>query len=175
VLSDKEKSEIDHELTKVPVKKSACLDALMVVQKHRGFVSDEALLDVATYLSMSQTELDGIATFYNLIYRKPVGRCVIRLCDSVSCWIMGYEAIHERLKNALGIDWGQTTGDKKFTLLPAQCLGTCDKAPAMMINDTLYRNLTPERTTSIIQSYQNQGNSHDATSDRAYESGWSAA
>lgn len=175
MLSEHEKAEIDKEIAKFPVKRSACLDALMVVQKHRGHVSDDALKAVASYLEMSATELDGIATFYNLIYRKPVGRSVIRLCDSVSCWIMGYEEIRSRIKEDLGVDFGETTNDQKFTLLPAQCLGTCDHAPAMMINDRLYRNLTPDRVRAIVQSHEPEGNSHDATSHRSNESGWSAA
>lgn len=169
MLSDHEKKEIDEEIAKFPSKKNACLDALMVVQKHRGFVSDEALADVAVYLEMSTTELDGIATFYNLIFRKPVGRYVIRLCDSVSCYIMGYEQIRKSIKDSLGIDWGQTSADEQFTLLPAQCLGTCDKAPAMMINEELYQDLTPEKITTIIMSCAKEGANANATAHRTDE------
>lgn len=169
MLDDHEKAEIDKEIAKFPVKRSACLDALLVVQKHRGHVSDEALTAVAHYLDMSATELDGIATFYNLIFRKPVGQSVIRLCDSVCCFIMGYEAIRTAIKEELAIDFGQTSNDQKFTLLPAQCLGTCDKAPAMMINDELYQNLTPERVKAIIISYAKEGVSHASAAHRKHE------
>lgn len=170
MLTELELGEIDHEIAKFPIRKSACLDALMCVQKHRGYISDETLKDVADYLGMSPTELDGIATFYNLIYRQPVGEQVIRLCDSVSCWIMGYEDVKKRINEKLGISWGETSADKKFTLLPAQCLGTCDHAPAMMINDRLYKNINPERVSTIIKSYQQEGCDHDKTAHRAYES-----
>lgn len=169
MLSTEELAEIDKEIAKVPYKRSACLDALMVVQKHRGYVSDESLASVAQYLGMSATELDGIATFYNLIYRKPVGQFVIRLCDSVCCHIMGYESLRQTIKDDLGIDWGQTSSDKKFTLLPAQCLGTCDKAPAMMINENLYQNVNKESLKAIVLSHVKEGNSHDATANSTHE------
>lgn len=103
---------------------------------------------------MSPAELDGIATFYNLIYRKPVGRHVIRICDSVSCWIMGYEKLCAKISEHLDIKLGETTKDKQFTLLSAQCLGTCDHAPALMINDELYRDLDISQALEIIDSYK---------------------
>ncbi len=152
MLTAEEKHEIDHEITKFPIRRSACLEALMVVQKHRGWVSDDALKAVASYLSMSPTELDGIATFYNLIYRKPVGKKVVRICDSVSCFIMGYDKIRHKIETELGIKLGQTTPDNEFTLLPTPCLGTCDKAPALMINDQLHRNLQESDVVQILRS-----------------------
>ena len=151
MLSAEEKLEIDHEITRFPIRRSACLEALAIVQKHRTYVSDEALKDVAEYLEMSPTELDGIATFYNLIYRKPVGKKVIRICDSVSCFIMGYDKIRAQIEQKLGIQLGQTTPDQEFTLLPTPCLGTCDHAPALMINNELFRDLTEEHLIEILK------------------------
>src|SRR3989338_345967 len=151
MLSAEEKLEIDHEITRFPIRRSSCLEALAIVQKHRTYVSDEALKDVADYLGMSATELDGIATFYNLIYRKPVAKKVIRICDSVSCFIMGYDKIKTRIEEELGIQLGQTTADDEFTLLPTPCLGTCDRAPALMINDDLYRDLKAEDVPRILR------------------------
>ncbi len=174
MLSKHEIAEIDHEIAKFPVRKSACLDALLVVQKHRRYISDESLKDVADYIGMSATELDGIATFYNLIYRKPVGKCVIRLCDSVSCWIMGYENIRKRIQEELAISWGETTADNQFTLLPAQCLGTCDRGPAMMINDELHQNLNPDKVSDLLKAANLEEKDHDKTSHRAHERQWSA-
>ncbi len=152
VLSEQEKEGIDHEITKFPHKRHACLDALLVVQKHRGYVSDDALVAVAEYLEMSPTELDGIATFYNLIYRKPVGRNVIRLCDSISCHLLDYHAIKRAISDNFRIDFGETTKDGAFTLLPAQCLGICNQAPAMMVNDEMHTNLTQEKTIALLKS-----------------------
>ncbi|MBH1988876.1 MAG: NADH-quinone oxidoreductase subunit NuoE [Myxococcaceae bacterium] len=155
MLTAEETAQIDREITKFPVRRSACLEALGVVQKHRGWVSDEALKSVADYLGMSATELDGIATFYNLIYRKPVGKKVIRICESVTCFILGYDQIRAQIEEELGIKLGQTTPDGEFTLLPTPCLGTCDKAPAMMINDVLHRNLRKETIGPILREKQN--------------------
>ena len=93
---------------------------------------------------MSSAELDGIATFYNLIYRQPVGEKVILYCDSVSCWLMGGDAVCEKIKKILGVDYGETTADNKYTLLPVTCLGDCDHAPAMMVGDELHHDLTPD-------------------------------
>jgi NADH-quinone oxidoreductase subunit E len=171
VLNDHEKHEIDKEIAKFPKKRHACLDALMAVQKSRGYISDETLEEVAHYLDMSTAELDGIATFYNLIFRKPVGDHVIRLCDSVSCWIMGYETVQDAMKKRLGISFGETSCDLRFTLLPAQCLGACDKAPVMMINDALYTNVNDASLSDILQSIPEQGTSYDKASHPAHETG----
>jgi NADH-quinone oxidoreductase subunit E len=155
MLSPAEIQAIDHELAVVPERRAACLEALQVVQRHRGgWVDDEALRDVAAYLGMSAAELDGVATFYNLIRRQPVGRHVIHLCDSVSCWILGYEGVRAALRERLGIGFGETSGDGRFTLLPIQCLGTCDRAPAMMIDEDLHRDLDLERLDAILDGYE---------------------
>lgn len=152
MLSDVEKEGIDHEIAKVPHKRHACLDALLLVQKHRGYISDDTLIAVAEYLDMSSTELDGIATFYNLIYRKPVGRNVIRLCDSISCHIMDYQGVKQAMSDELNIDFGETSKDGAFTLLPAQCLGVCNQAPVMMINDDVYADLSKEKAVAILKA-----------------------
>lgn len=153
MLSDKERTEIEAELAHCEQKRGACIDALKIVQQHRGWVSDEAIGDIAAFLEMSPAELDNVATFYNLIYRKPVGRHVILVCDSVSCWIMGYGRLREYLTDKLGIRLGETTADGRFTLLPMVCLGDCDHAPALMIDEDLHHDLTPERLEGILENY----------------------
>ena len=153
MLSDKEKHEIDELLRHVEHRRAATPDALRIVQAHRGWVSDEAIVDIAAALDKSPAEVDGVATFYNLIYRKPVGRHVILVCDSVSCWVVGYENIRDHLMSRLGIELGQTTADGLFTLLPVCCLGACDQAPVMMIDDELYGKLTAEKIDEILQKY----------------------
>jgi NADH-quinone oxidoreductase subunit E len=153
MLKPEEVAEIDHELPLFPQKSAACIEALKIVQKHRGWVSDEAIQDIASHLEMSPDELDSVATFYNMIYRKPVGRHVIHVCDSVSCWIMGYDAIRDALKKKLGVEYGGTTKDGRFTLLPICCLGTCDRAPAMFVGEDLHRDLSPERIDAILEKY----------------------
>ena len=154
MLTESEKKEIEAEARHYDYKRAACVDALKIVQRHRGWVSDESLRDVAEYLEMTPEELDNVATFYNLIFRKPVGKHVILVCDSVSCWIMGYERVRQRLSERLGIGFGETTADERFTLLPIVCLGTCDHAPAIMIDGDLCRDVDPEKVDAILAQYR---------------------
>jgi len=153
MLSEKEREEIIAELRGYTHKQAACVKALQIVQQHRGWVSDE-MSDIAELLGMTQEELQGVASFYSRIYRKPVGKHVILLCDTVSCWVMGYEGVLVRLSQRLGISMGETSADGQFTLLPAACLGACDRAPAMMIDDDLYTELNPEKVDEILGKYQ---------------------
>ncbi|HYW95881.1 MAG TPA: NAD(P)H-dependent oxidoreductase subunit E, partial [Bacteroidales bacterium] len=102
MLSKEEKELIEKEMTKFPVKSAASIEALKIVQDNRRWVSDEALADIAEILEVSTAELENVATFYSLIYRKPVGKHVILVCDSISCWIMGYNDILGMLKTKLG-------------------------------------------------------------------------
>ena len=155
-LNELEVAEIEHELTLYPDKRAVGLEALKIVQKHQGWVSDESLLAISRYLDMSAADLEGVATFFNLVYRKPVGKNVILFCDSVSCWIMGCESIKSHLQEQLNIDYGETSEDGNFTLLPVPCLGDCDRAPVMMVGRDLHRNLTPEKINKIILDYRDK-------------------
>ncbi len=154
MLTAEEKKEIDKAIHVVPYKKAACIEALKVVQNHRRWVSDESLKDIAAYMEMTTEELDSVATFYNLIFRKPVGRHLILVCDSISCWVMGYESLRDELTKLIGIKLGETSSDNRFTMLPNPCLGTCDCAPAMMIDDDLYRNITLNQLNDILKKYE---------------------
>lgn len=153
MLSKEERAEIEAEVQHYDYKRGACVEALKIVQRYRGWVSDESIRDIAEFLGMTPDELDGVATFYNLIFREPVGEHVILICDSVSCWILGYEGLLEYLTARLGIALGQTTDDGRFTLLPAPCLGACDRAPAMIIDEELYTNLDPGKLDQILAQY----------------------
>ena len=141
-LTEIEIGEIEREIQHLPDRQSAAIDALKIVQVHRGWISDNSLAAIAQLLGMSVDELDGIATFYNLIYRQPVGEEVILFCDSVSCWLMDGEKVCKKLREKLKIEFGQTSTDNKYTLLPVTCLGDCDHAPAMMVGDELHHDLT---------------------------------
>jgi NADH-quinone oxidoreductase subunit E len=141
MLTPEEIAEIDGLAAHYEQPSAATIEALKAVQKRRGWVSDEAVRAIAERLRTSPAAVDAVATFYNLIFRRPVGRHVIFVCDSVSCWIMGYDGLRERLEKRLGIRYGETTADGRFTLLPICCLGTCDRAPAMLIDEDLHRDL----------------------------------
>lgn len=154
MLTEEEQKEIEAELSRYEQKRAVCVEALKIVQRHRGWVSDDTLNAVAAFLEMTPEEVDAVATFYNLIFRKPVGRHVILVCNSVSCWIMGHEHILEHLQERLDTPLGGTSADGVFTLLPMVCLGACDQAPAMMIDDQLYGNLDPEKIDDILSTYR---------------------
>jgi NADH-quinone oxidoreductase subunit E len=153
VLSDEERRQIETHRGRYPQAQAVVPEALRAVQRSRGWVSDEAVEDIARFLSLTTAEVDAVATFYNLIYRQPVGRHVILLCDSVSCWIMGYQSLCDHLRSRLGIELGQTTPDGRFTLLLAPCLGACDLAPVMMIDEDLHGRLDAEKIEAILEQY----------------------
>lgn len=157
ILTEEEIKAIDAELEHVPYKSGAAIDALKIVQSKRGWISDESLAAISKRLEMSVDELEGIATFYNLIYRRPVGEKVILFCDSVSCWICGCETAKEKVSDVLKIGYGETTTDKKYTLLPVPCLGACDRAPVMMVGDELITNLDDAK----IEATFNQASSRE--------------
>ena len=154
MLSDGERAEIDRALAESPDARAACIDALKIVQRHRGWVSDEALDSVAEALRMDPAELDGVATFYNIILREPVGRHVIRICDSVSCWLLGYEQVRDDLLQRLSVEFAETTADERFTVLPIVCLGACDHAPVCMVDEDLHLDLTPGKLEQMLAGYE---------------------
>lgn len=135
-----------------PDPRAACVEALKLVQSRHRWISDGRLGEVAALLGMTAEELDGVATFYNLIFRRPVGRHVVLLCDSVSCWVMGQERLLGHLRGRLGIGFGGTTADGRLTLLPTVCLGLCDHAPAMMVDADQHGDLDPQRLDAVLES-----------------------
>lgn len=153
MLSPEEKQAIEAESQHYSTPQSCGLEALKIVQQRRGWISDESLADIAEFLQVTPEELENLATFYNLIFRHPVGRHVILVCDSVTCWIMGQERLLDRIIDVLGIRPGETTPDGRFTLLPITCLGGCARAPAMLVDDDLHEDLDPETVGTIFQGY----------------------
>ena len=152
MLSAAELGEIDAEISHVPYRSAVAIDALKIVQAHRGWVSDESLQAIARHLDMSAEELDGIATFYNLIYRRPVGEQVILLCNSISCWIKGCDKLQQKLTEQLGVGLGETTPDNRYTLLPVTCLGACDKAPVLMVGEDLHEDVSEQGLAGLLGS-----------------------
>lgn len=153
-LSEEEITAIEAQIAHLPDRQSAAIEALQIVQKARGWVSDESIQAIATLLEMSPAELDSIATFYNLIFREPVGRHVVMVCDSVSCYVMGCDAVNAAMRDHLQITPGQTTQDGRFTLLPIVCLGACDRAPVVLVDEDLHGDVQPAKIGSILESYK---------------------
>lgn len=150
MLTIEERASLDEMRSHYPDASAASVSVLKWLQRHRGYLSDESMKEAAEYLGLPVVELEGLATFYNLLYRRPVGDRVIHLCDSVSCWMCGADRIRKHIEKRLSIGMGETTEDGRFTLLPVVCLGNCDHAPSMLVSDELHHDLTPERVDSIL-------------------------
>jgi len=149
-LSPAEIEAIRAEAGRYPEKSAAVIDALKIVQRRRGWVSDDSVDAIAGLLGMSAAQVDSVASFYNLIYREPVGRKVIHYCNSVVCWMQGAEQNREFISRCLGIDAGETGADGEYTLLPIVCLGACDKAPVLMIAEETYFNVDQTALKRIL-------------------------
>ena len=137
---------IDH----VEHPRELAVDVMFAIQDYYGYLSDEGVEETAQLLKMSPLEVEQLATFYTFIYREPVGKYVIHVCDSVVCWMDGYESIKDCLSKTLKIQAGETSPDGLFTLLPVCCVGYCDRSPAMLINKKVYGNLTTEKIDGIL-------------------------
>ncbi|SDG01922.1 NADH-quinone oxidoreductase subunit NuoE [Phytopseudomonas seleniipraecipitans] len=153
-LSDTERSAIEHEMHHYEDPRAASIEALKIVQKERGWVPDGAADAIGAILGIPASDVEGVATFYSQIFRQPVGRHIIRVCDSMTCFIGGHENVLDSIKSELGIVPGQTTTDGRFTLLPVCCLGNCDKAPAMMIDDETFGDVQPEGVAQLLENFQ---------------------
>ena len=152
-LSDAERSAIEHEMHHYEDPRAASIEALKIVQKARGWVPDGAADAIGEILGIPASDVEGVATFYSQIFRQPVGRHIIRVCDSMTCYIGGHESIVESIQQQLGIGLGQTSADGRFTLLPVCCLGNCDKAPAVMIDDDTFGNLHADGVAKLLEAY----------------------
>lgn len=126
------------------------IDVVNRLQDHFGYLSDEALVLAAGLLGMTPLELEELATFYTFIYREPVGRYVIHVCDSVICWMEGGVNLVDHLLGRLGIQLGETTTDGLFTVLPVCCIGYCDRAPAILVNRKVHGPLTVDSLDDLI-------------------------
>ena len=149
-LSPAEIREINTEMSHYEDKTAASIEALKIVQKHRRWVSDECLVAVAGLLQMSPAQLESVATFYNLIYRQPVGKTVIHYCNSVTCWMLGSDQVRERLCRHLNVELGEMSADGEYTILPIVCLGACDHAPVVMVGDELRLDITEDAVNEIL-------------------------
>ncbi|WWO98586.1 MAG: NADH-quinone oxidoreductase subunit NuoE [Candidatus Dasytiphilus stammeri] len=154
ILTSREKREIEEKKQHYENARSVLVDALKIVQKYRGWVPDDAIHAIGKFLGISASDIEGVATFYSHIFRYPVGRHIIRYCDSYVCYMNGYEKIQHLLEKTLKIKIGQTTSDKRFTLLPTSCLGHCDKSPALMIDDETYGPVNPNSIIAILEQYK---------------------
>ncbi|WP_313221030.1 NADH-quinone oxidoreductase subunit NuoE [Stutzerimonas nitrititolerans] len=154
VLSETERSAIEHEMHHYEDPRAASIEALKIVQQQRGWVPDGACDAIGEILGIPASDVEGVATFYSQIFRVPVGRHIIRVCDSMTCYIGGHESVLDSIRNEIGIEPGQTSTDGRFTLIPVCCLGNCDKAPALMIDDDTFGDVQPGGVAQLLEAYQ---------------------
>ena len=133
------------------------VDVMLALQAQVGYLSDEAVAAAAELLRMTPLEIEELATFYTFIYREPVGRYVIHVCDSVICWMNGADSLAAHLSRRLGIAMGETTPDGLITLLPVCCIGYCDRSPAILVNQRVYGPLTPESLDALLERLKSRG------------------
>jgi len=157
MLPEAIRKELDARIATIDHPRELVVDVMFRLQDHYGYLSDEAVAETAALLDMTPLEVEELATFYTFIYREPVGKYVIHLCDSVVCWMDGHETIQNYLCQKLGIRMGETTADGLFTLLPVCCIGYCDRSPAMLINRKVHGPLTPEKIDEIILNLKADG------------------
>lgn len=151
MLTDDRITELKTHVRGLPHPEEALIDVMHELQDACGHLTDDAVNVAAEIVGVPPMKVEGLATFYNLFYRRPVGRTVIHVCDSISCWVVGMDDVFAHLKRRLGVEFGGTTEDGAFTLLPICCLGACHEAPAMMVGGTIYGNLTPQRIDEILE------------------------
>ncbi|MGC9513617.1 MAG: NADH-quinone oxidoreductase subunit NuoE [Fidelibacterota bacterium] len=129
------------------------LPILQMVRKEHNYLSEDQLREIATEMDLSSADVFGVATFYSFMDMQPKGKNIIRICKTITCFMKGKDSIVSALEDALGIKMGETTPDRKFSLLEANCIGWCHKGPAMLINDKVYTELTPEKAVQALDEY----------------------
>ena len=150
MIPEELREKLKQDIEAVDEPRKMAVDVMYDVQRHYGYLSDEAVHEASDLLGMTPLELEELATFYDFIYREPVGKYVIHVCDSIVCWMQGQQPIMDYLCAKLQINMGETTEDGLFTLLPVGCVGFCDHAPVMLINGEMYGHLTPEKIDAIL-------------------------
>ncbi len=150
-LSEKTLEEIDEVIARYPARQSALLPALWLAQKEQGFCSLEAQEQIAEKIGVSPAFVSGVVSFYTMYHTRPVGRHVIDVCTTVSCWLRGGDDLVRHLEEKLGIKTGETTSDGRFTLRTVECLGSCGTAPMCQVGDDYHEDLTLEKLDAVLE------------------------
>jgi NADH-quinone oxidoreductase E subunit len=137
-----------------PQKRSALVPMLILAQKEQGWVTPEAMAYVADYLDLSAPDVESVVSFYTLLNRTPVGQHTILVCTNLSCMLCGSDEIQRTLEEKLQIEMGETTSDQKFTVIEAECLGSCTTAPVLQVNGEFHENLNSEKVEALLSKLQ---------------------
>jgi NADH-quinone oxidoreductase subunit E len=156
MLPKEMKEQLQKQIQESEHPKEQAVNIMYALQEHYGYLNDEAVREAADLLKMTPLEIDELATFYDFIYREPVGKYVIHACDGVVCWMFGEETVVDYLCRTLKVKIGETTSDGLFTVLPSACIGYCDHAPAVLVNGKAYGHLTPEAIDGILEDLRRE-------------------
>src|SRR5215470_645123 len=158
MISDQAKKRMRELADRYPVARSAVMPALHIVQQEEGYITDEGLQAVAEALNMTTDDVESVATFYTMYHQQPRGKKVIKVCNSISCYLRNCDALVEHLQQRLGIKAGETTPDGKYTLMTVECLASCSTAPALQVNDEFFENVTPESADALLAELDHELN-----------------
>ncbi len=151
MFTEESLKKLDAIIKKYPTKKAALLPALWLAQEENdGWIPREAMKDIADYLSLAPADVEGVATFYTMYNKVPIGKYHLEVCHNIVCMAVGADQLIDHIGAKLGIEKGDTTADRKFTLNGAECLGACANAPCMMVGDTYYEDLDFTKTDKIL-------------------------
>ncbi len=153
-LTDQTKKKIEDIASRYPSKEAAILPVLHLVQREKGFISQQEEKQVASLLNIKPIKVKEVVTFYTMINQKEVGKYHIQVCSNLTCCLLGAESLIDHLKGKLGIDVGETTSDKKYTLTTVECLGACEQAPCMMVNFDYFESLDKDKIDSILDKLE---------------------
>jgi NADH-quinone oxidoreductase E subunit len=153
------RARFDEIVTRYPPdrRRSAVLPALYLAQKQQGYITANAIRHVAEVLGITRADVEDVVSFYTMFYRRPVGRFVLQVCRTLSCALNGAERVTEALTERLGVQPGQTDKDGMFTLIEVECLGACDRAPVVMVNDAWHECLMPEDAAKLVDDLRARG------------------
>jgi len=152
-------AKFDENVARYPAdqRKSAILFALYLAQQQQGYLTGAAMRHVAEQIRCTPADVEDVVSYYTMFYTKPVGKYVLNVCRTLSCALLGAERVTEEITAALGIKPGETDPTGTFTLMEVECLGACDRAPVVMVNDDWHERLSPEQVASFIQGITTRG------------------
>jgi len=153
------RARFDEIVTRYPSerRRSAVLPALYLAQYQQGYITANAIRHVAECLGITRADVEDVVSYYTMFYTRPVGKFVLNVCRTLSCALLGAERVTEELSAKLGIKPGETDPTGTFTLMEVECLGACDRAPVVMVNDDWHEGLTPEQCAKFVDDIRARG------------------
>lgn len=150
MISEQAKQRMRDLAARYPVARSAVMPALYIAQQEEGYITPEGLAAVAEAINLTTDDVKSVATFYTMYHQQEPGKKVIKVCNSISCYLRNCDALVEHLEQRLGIKRGETTSDGKYTLLTAECLASCGTAPVLQVNNEFVENVTLDSADALL-------------------------